>query len=410
MIIKILVILATSVYVAYAQANIPIYPITTVDSDPSKHVGYFSDPYHVPYRNETRIYISGTTHKYLECDGALEQGCASSHGNKYTNGSNLLRAADAAGAKICSAAGIHPFQSRSDQDVSWDALVTLHVQQKTKPCDGIKGWSVIVHARPENVSDVAQPPTAWIGDQVLIGSFSDDERANYDGKYFQTPAGKLYLVYQKLFRESPRRVGIAVWPMDDPKTITPNSNYTFLLIPDEDLNSERYVRGDDNFKLTETGNIRAINGKFIMAYSVGAFDRPTYKLGIAYSDTFLPAKDGQYYRKLMKNNPAGLWNSTTEKEVYYLLQSEETEDGWHFVGDQVKAPGVPTAAKIGANNEWVLTFAGYDPSDADKVDGKFMANHRRPYYIGLHVNVPEDKSVNQANDTELQGWIVPKHG
>ena len=68
-----------------------------------------------------------------------------------------------------------------------------------------------------------------------------------------------------------------------------------------------------------------------MAYSVGAFDRTTYKIGIAWSDTFIPGAAG--YRKVLKKNPKknghGLWASKTDTEVYYLLQADESRKGWH---------------------------------------------------------------------------------
>ena len=404
MIITLLIALLPFVLSAYAQASIPIYPITNVAGG----TGYFSDPYHVPYQNSQGIYISGTTHQYLECDTSLQPRCASLHRNQYNTSGPLTQAAKADGTTICSAAGIHPFQSGSGASRSWDALVTLHVQDRSD-CQSTNSWSVIVHARPEDSSAIDVPPTSWIGDKVLIGSFAENVDANYDGKYFQTPAGKLYLVYQKQDSKRPKRDGVFAWPMDNPMTKTPGNNATMLLLPDDNLNSENYVRGDDSFKLIETGNIRAINGKFLMAYSVGAYNHQTYKLGIAYSDTFLPAS-GEQYRKVMKNNPDHLWNSQGQKEVYYLLQGDEIHDGWHYVGDQVLAPGVPTVAQIGPGNGWLLTFAGYDPSDAPQ-DGpnEYMADHRRPYFINLDVKVPATPSVKQASDAELQDWITPSH-
>lgn len=146
-----------------------------------------------------------------------------------------------------------------------------------------------------------------------------------------------------------------------------------------------------------------------MAYSVGAYNHDTYKIGIAWSDTFIPIGNG--YRKVMKNNPGGLWKSKPKKEVYYLLQSEKPHKGWHYVKDQVWAPGVPTVAQIGTDNSWVLIFAGYDPDDHPKVGGtnKYQANHRRPYFAKIDVKVPKDKSVQDATDSELQNWITPHH-
>ncbi|KAJ5910362.1 hypothetical protein N7504_005005 [Penicillium tannophilum] len=403
-----LVNLVNFVFFTIARAaDISISPVTNVNKD--AETGYFSDPFHVVYHNTTELYISGTTHQYLRCNGGdLSPGCASTLKNKYKTSLALNKSADAAGTTICGAAGIHPFQSK---DRSWDALVTLHVQNSSK-CDGISGWSVIVHAHSEE-SAADKPPTSWVGDKVMVGTFSENVDANYDGKYFQTPDEKLYLVYQKQKvqkqeSKSSKRDGVVAWPMNDPTTMTPGTKPTFLLLPGENLNSENYVAGNDHFKLIETGNIHAINDKFVMAYSVGAFDHKTYKIGIAYSDTFLPVH-GQHYRKVMKDSPDNLWNSKGDKEVYYLLQADEP-DAWHYVGDQVLAPGVPTVAQIGPNNSWALLFAGYNPNDAPFKEGtKFEANHRRPFFAKIDVKIPDNLSVKQATDAQLQDWITPSH-
>ncbi|EJD40280.1 hypothetical protein AURDEDRAFT_187063 [Auricularia subglabra TFB-10046 SS5] len=393
-------------------ANIPIHPITNVNVD--KHTGYFSDPFHIPYEGNEKVCIGGTTPAYLECDGALTPECATKSKNHY-NTSDALRQ-QAGSTTICTAAGIHPFQSGSGANRTWDAVVTLHVQDNPN-CDGagLSGWSVIVHAHPADPAEAAgaAPPTSWLGDKLLIGSFAQRADANYDGKYFRTPAGQLYLLFSKrdYADTSGKRDGVAAVAMDDPRTKTPGSTPRFLLLPDDGLNSENYRAGSPSFKLIETGNVRAIHGKFVMAYSAGGFANVSYKLGVAYSDTFLPPR-GQGYRKVMKDNADRLWGSQKPKEVFYLLQADEKHAGWHYVGDQVLAPGVPTVANIGPNHSWVLTFAGYDPQDAPLRSNAsaFQANHRRPYFVHLNVSVPENKSVKEATDAELQSWITPMHG
>lgn len=398
-------ILTFSLFTGIQAAKISISPVTNVNEDAG--TGYFSDPFHVVYQNTKDLYISGTSHQYLECgNGELTTGCASAHKVTFKPSSELNNTATHAGTTICGAAGIHPFQSK---DRSWDALVTLHVQSSSD-CGSIdKGWSVIVHATSANPGPADLPPTSWVGDKVMIGSFSENVDANYDGKYFETPDGKLYLVYQKQKSKKPKkRDGVVAWPMDNPTTLTPGTSPTWLLLPDDDLNSENYVAGNKDFKLIETGNMHAINGKFVMAYSVGAYNHKAYKIGIAYSDTFLPS-EGKQYRKIMKNNPDHHWNTTGDKEVYYLLQGDANHDGWRYIGDQVLAPGVPTIAQIGRNKNWVVLFAGYNPHDAPKKDdtNKFKANHRRPYFTQIHMNVSDHISVKQATDAELQSWITP---
>ncbi|KAI0424064.1 hypothetical protein F5Y09DRAFT_353874 [Xylaria sp. FL1042] len=355
---------------AITQANIEIHPITEVNT--INKTGYFS----------------GTTAKYLECDNSLQPRCASLHSNKYTSGEKLLNLKPK-GTYICGAAGIHPFQSGSDDNRTWDAVATLHVQD-TPDCDGITGWSIIVHAQPEDPSAVDLPPTSWVGDQLLIGPFLESKDASYDGKYFRAPGGQLYLLYSKQQSPKPKkRDGVVAWPMDDPQTIVPGSKPTFLLVPDDNLNLENYVNSD-SFKLIETGNIRAINAYFSKTYK-----NPS----------------PQYYRKVIKSNPDHLWD-TKSKEVYYHLQSDKKHHGWHYIGDQVLAPGVPTVASIGPDHGWVLTFAGYNPDDAPTKPSSdhFVGHNRRPYFINLDVNISENTSEEEATDKELQNQITPIHG
>lgn len=401
---------------ADVRANIAIHPITDVNEAHRK--GYFSDPFHVPVHGSHKIYISGTTHAYLKCNSSsLLPKCATRRPIKYNTSDALVKQAHDNGAHICSSAGIHPFQSGPGAN-GWDAVVTLHVQDNPD-CEGegIKGWSVIAHARRAagaTGGDGDGPPTSWVGDKLMVGSFAHRADANYDGKYFRTPGGELYLLFSKRLPSSGgdgerKRDGVAALPLSDPRTVVSGSAATFLLVPGEDgLRSENYITANDSFRLVETGNVRAVNGKFVMAYSVGAFFNQSYKLSVAYSDTFLPAP-GKHYRKVMKENPDRLWGSTAPKEVYYLLQADQKHAGWRYVGDRVLAPGVPTVAHLGAGDGWVLTFAGYDPDDAPRVPNtnKYMANYRRPYFININVKVPDNISVAEASDAELQRWITP---
>ncbi|MGI4757241.1 MAG: hypothetical protein ACRYGF_10375 [Janthinobacterium lividum] len=161
----------------------------------------------------------------------------------------------------------------------------------------------MAHAHPAETVLTLQPPTAWIADNVLVGSLSKADFANYDGKYFEDD-GKLYLLYSKRLESRPvAHDGIVAQRMLAPDL----ADRTLLLAPDtglESLNSELFhtvPAPNDLFKLIETGNITRINGKYVMAYSAGDYQQKDYKTGLAYSDTLLPREGGQF----RKNLPAG---------------------------------------------------------------------------------------------------------
>lgn len=380
-----------------------IQPITTVDV--ANHIGYFSDPYLVPFAGSSSTYISGTTQKYMFCDGDLSPECAQETQNSV-DFSAMQTQAEQAGAQICSIAGLHPFQ---DSTGLWMMAVTFHVNTEGSCGTGsaTAGWSVIAHATP---ADGSTPPANWTADTLLVGSFTTVADANYDGKYFEDN-GQLYLLYSKNLSTSPKRDGIVAQAMTSPTTPA-LSDPVLMLQPNLDsgnpLNSELYYDPGDggtnsDFKLVETGNIKKINGKYVMAYSTGAYNRDTYKTAVAYCDTFLPAA-GKTYRKVTMPDPNGYWGNTND-EVVYLLQSQK-ENWTGFFGPQVKAPGVPTIAGVGPNNSWALVFAGYAPDDTGLSGNTYDGSKRRPFYVQLNVSIPSDKSVSQVSEAELATWIT----
>ena len=159
-------------------------------------------------------------------------------------------------------------------------------------------------------------------------------------------------------------------------------------------------------KLVETGNIAKIGGKYALAYSTGAYNEPTYKAGIAWSDSFLP-RTGQTYRKVLRPDPENVWGSAGGLEVLYLLQSEKPN--WpNDVSASVLAPGVPSLNQM-PDGSWRLVVAGYATSDAPSkgANGPYNAAYRRPYVVPLDVAVPPDATVAGATDAELAKWLVP---
>lgn len=69
MILLRLLVYLVAFVLAGTEAKIVVHPITDVNE--ASHEGYFSDPYHVPYEGNQKIYISVTTPDYIECDTSL---------------------------------------------------------------------------------------------------------------------------------------------------------------------------------------------------------------------------------------------------------------------------------------------------------------------------------------------------
>jgi hypothetical protein len=273
-------------------------------------------------------------------------------------------------------------------------------------------WTLILHAHPATgggaATGTSSIPTKWTADALLIGSLKQKQDANYDGKYF-ADGGQLYLIYSKELSANPHVDGLVAQRLDSPTQVDPAPPVT-LLAPSTangGLASENFfgLGQKIDFKLVETGNIIKVNGKYLLVYSTGSFRRPDYKIGVAWSDTFLPV-NGATYRKVMMPDTNGVWGTKGAEEVDYLLQSQ-MPDWPHYAGATVSAPGV--GSLIQSDGSWYLFFAGYDPSE--KLSG---ANHvfnpadRQPYYVPIQMNVPEGTTVAQATDQQMQSWIAPE--
>ena len=131
-------------------------------------------------------------------------------------------------------------------------------------------------------------------------------------------------------------------------------------------------------------------------YSVGAFNRTAYKVGVAYSDTFLP-RHGATHRRILTTDTAGVWGG--HAEVRYLLQSEKP--AWpNYAADAVQAPGVGWIVPTG--NTWSLFFAGYDPSEHPQgPKHTFIASHRRTFFLPLEVTCPQ---TGRSRKRPITSW------
>ncbi|KAJ6022225.1 hypothetical protein N7540_007729 [Penicillium herquei] len=122
-------------------------------------------------------------------------------------------------------------------------------------------------SRPPQDPQPLKLPNSWVLDEVMIGSFSKNVDANYNGKYCRTPDEKLNPMCQKQ-HEKFKRDGVVTWRMIYVTTLTPGTQPRFLLLPDHSLSPKTCVSGNHAFKLIETGSIKSTNGKIFKAYSV----------------------------------------------------------------------------------------------------------------------------------------------
>jgi len=388
--------------VGQALAGVPgsplaIEPMTKIGAG---EVGYFEDPYPVrlaPSRARQGISFSGTTRAVMRCDYPLSAGCFSWTPARI-GASTLSAQIAAAGDQFTNFQNLNVFQA---DDGRWHAVLAIGVR---KP-GATSHWTVLVHAHPTETASPDRVPLAWTADTVLSGSFSIKVQGNYDGKYYEDE-GQLYLLYVKNF-VPPRKLrnGIVIQRMLSPRRPAPEGPVTLLTTGDRfgPLNSEWYDHTPA--KLVEAPYISKIGGKYALIYSTGAYEFADYKVGVAWSDTLLPARNGRY-RKVLQTDVAGVWGQAGRPEVHYLLQSQQP--AWpNYTPGRVFGPGVASALQA-PDGAWDLFFAGYDYADRPIAANPADAHHRRPYFVQLKAAVPAGKSVSAATDAELAGWLEPE--
>ncbi len=376
-------------------SHVMVHPMTDVNS--ADDTGYFQDPYPVHMlASEVAVELptfSGTTMRLLSCAGLLPLRCSASTPITLDPGP-FAQQITSAGAAINNYENLNIFQDRNG---GWQMAVTAHLTRQ-----GGTGWNVILHAHP--VSPGTSIPTAWQADALLVGNFSKADPDNYDGKYFED-AGVLYLIYNK--KIGTNQDAVVAQAMTTPIGPAASSPVTLLGPETKDggYNSELAygLNQSDPVKLIETGNVMKIGGKYAMTYSVGTYNRPDYKSGIAWSDTFIP-RFGNYYRRIEKVDVVGIWGQIGHPEVQYLLQSQLKE--WpNYIAQEVSAPGVPAIIKD-SSGTYFLTFAGYAPNDAPvNQKGLYNGSHRRPFFVPLKIRIPEYASVASSSMQDLAKWV-----
>lgn len=386
-----------------------VYPMSVVNE--AAQTGYFVDPFPVqPFNTRQGASVTqsfvGTSAASLTCTGDIVPNCFTAtplHCDPGSLKSQLQAAGTTIKAYVSKAAYL-------DGSGAWHMVASASVNKTSASANP---WYVLIHLHPTSPSSTTVLPDQWSADAVLVGSLSTYADANYAGKYYNDN-GQLYLVYVRHVTKPSAENVLVAQAMESTTVLAPSEPVVLISASRTNggYNSEYYVwpdPGSYTFKLLETGNITKIAGKYALAYSTGGYNRPDYKIGVAWSDTFLPAS-GQTYKRALMQDTAGIWGNVGHDEVVYLLQS--MEPNWpNYVGTQVIAPGVPSILQGNAGS-WFLFFAGYAPDDNPTLTstGLFDGSHRRPYYVPLNVNVPASATVEATSPYDLDSWLTPVSG
>ena len=379
--------------------SLAIEPMTTIGANGA---GYLADPQPVrlaPSSDHRVQILSGTTKAIIQCTFPIKPNGFSWTKVKVNVEETLRHQIETAGSTVTNIQNVNLFQ---DDQGGWHGAVAIDIESPKYPADH---WTILAHAHPTGAAAPGSAPLSWLADTLLSGSFSNRVDGNYDAKYFED-AGQLYLLYvQNVVPKPNLRNVIVIQRMLSPTAVAPEPPVTLLTTGDRDgdeLTSESY---NTHAKLVEAPYLSRINGKYALVYSTGAYLTASYKAGVAWSDTLLPSP-GEHYRKVLAADEKGIWGAPGRDEVRYLVQSQKPD--WpNFTGQQVIAPGVASAIQD-PGSTWWLYFNGFAPDDMRDPTGKVNATHRRPYYLRLRAAVPQDRSVLQATDLELQQWLQPE--
>lgn len=263
----------------------------------------------------------------------------------------------------------------------------------------IKGWwSAICHFSPDPDPKATKAPiTRWKLDKVLIDK-AYDNRIIHEGN-------DLHIIYSK---GEAGHINLFAQKMKNPLELSPQSPPRTLLSKNKDnLTSElRNIGG--SMKLYEAPSISKIHApggtKYVMTYNVSDFALPSYKIGVAYSDTLFPPS-GQEYTKTYLNDEFNAWGSGyNAQEVCYILQSQKKSlPNYH--GRAFRSPGSGDLVQY-KNNSYLLHHANFPTPNKDSI-GKLSGysgvrwawitpidiNFQRPQSSWLKAKLPQNDSA-----------------
>ncbi len=279
-------------------------------------------------------------------------------------------------------AGIWGLSFYQHTDGAWHAYVTVHFGHFQ---------TAVAHFVPLPGQKWApgKPITRWRLRKLLIGGRTRAEGTAYDQKLYRLADGSLYLVYNAP-APGKRDVGIYAARMKDPATLDASATPVPLLVPEGYRSESRHGTA---LQICEGSTIRRLGGKWVLAYSVGAFDLPNYKIGLAYSDTFLPPR-GKTYRKVLIDDPKGVWGKAAKRqEVCYLLQSQKPD--WpNYCGEWIHSPGIGNIVE--EDGRFWLVHHGYVPVPGAR---RYDPTSRMVFKLPLRVAIDPARPMHE--------WIAP---
>lgn len=267
-------------------------------------------------------------------------------------------------------------------DGGWHAYVTVHFGHYQ---------TAVAHCLPLPGQKWApgRPITRWKLRTLLIGGRTRADGTAYDQKMYRLDDGSLYLVYNTA-APGKSRVGIYAARMKDPATLDSAAAPVPLLLPEGYASESRHGTA---FQICEGSTIRRLDGKWVLVYSVGAFDLANYKIGLAYSDTFLPPK-GKTYQKVLIDDPQNVWgNAGKRQEICYLLQSQKP-DWRNCCGKWLHGPGIGTIVE--EDGRYWLIHHGYVPVPRAT---RYDPSHRMVFKLPLNVAIDPARPMHE--------WITP---
>jgi hypothetical protein len=214
-----------------------------------------------------------------------------------------------------------------------------------------------------------RPITKWDFQRLLVGDLERQDWKYYESKIVPDTDGTLYLMFAA---NVGRDNHILAQRMKTPAEIDADAPRRLLLNPEGYRSEDRDEPG--GMQLVEGGSIFKHEGKYILLYSVGNYQKDNYKLGMAVSNALIPPP-GHEYRKAKLPDPERVWGvSDHEDEVLYVLQSQKAawpNDSRAFV----VGPGLGSLVPDG--KELWLFFHGYKPDDRErKPENRFVFRTR----------------------------------